>query len=227
MADLTSSEVARRIAVGERYVRELLTERILSGRRLPSGEWLIDSDSVARFEVSRRPAGRALSPGAAWAVVFELSGVRPPTPLPSATYARVRQRIRASSALTLSLVVAGRTKRHQYRSANSALAQAGLIATARAASGAIDSGLLSDDRRVAGYVPIGVSVEDYARSHFMVPDPAGPDTLYENTAPGGLTAVLPGVVAADLSVSTDQRERGSGLRVLDELRDAWLQAHTR
>ncbi|WP_374009613.1 helix-turn-helix domain-containing protein [Leifsonia sp. LS-T14] len=221
MADMTVPQLARLLNVGDRYARTLVEDGTLTARQLPSGEWLIDSDSVARFMIRRKPAGRGLDTDTAWAILYELSGIRASGLLPPATYARVRKRIRTMTPEAIAVAVSGRTTTQHYRSANAAKAQADLIPTARAASDIIATELLADTRRVAGYVPAGTTVAEYARTHFMVPDTAGHDTLYENTAPGGLTEALPAVVAADLAVSTDTRERSAGLRALGALRNDW------
>jgi hypothetical protein len=51
--------------------------------------------------------------------------------------------------------------------------------------------------------------------------------LYENTLPieydGDEMPVA--VVAADLALSTDTRERSAALRALEEMRQRWLAAH--
>lgn len=228
MSELTVPQTAERLGIGERQVRNLVAHtRAFSARQLPSGEWLIDSDSIARFELRRRTAGRPLQPDTAWAILYELSGVEAAGLLSKSTYSRARNRIRDLSPTELAVAVGARTTVHRYRSANATRAQADLVPTGRAVSGLISSDLLPDDRRVRGYLPAGVSRSDYASSHFMVEDPSGQDLLYENTAPGGLTAPLRAVVAADLALSTDTRERSAGLAALGALKDEWLHEHTR
>ncbi|NUU08590.1 hypothetical protein [Leifsonia sp. C5G2] len=229
MVEITAAEVARRLGVTDRRARMLLTDGTIRGRQLPSGDWLADNDDVIRYLQRRRKgAGRGLDRATAWAILYELSGVRAAHLLPRATYTRARARIRTWPAERLATEVASRTTTHRYRSANVAKAQAGLIRTARAASDLIGSDLLPDMRRVAGYVPADTTVADYARAHFMVADPSGQDVLYENTAPlHSYTEPLPAVVAADLAVSTDTRERSAGLHALDEMKRSWLRSHTR
>lgn len=228
MVEVTAAEVAGRLGLTDRRARMLLKDGAIAGRQLPSGEWLADNDDLIRYIQRRREGtGRSLASATAWAILYELSGVNAAHLLPRATYTRTRARIRHSSAADLATAVARRTNTHRYRAANAEKAQADLISTARAASDLIASDLLPDTRRVAGYVPPGTTVADYARTHFMVADSAGHDVLYENTAPGGLTRPLAAVVAADLAVSTDTRERSAGLDALDELKDAWQRSHTR
>ncbi len=102
----------------------------------------------------------------------------------------------------------------------------GLVATGRAAASVLGTDLIDDRRHVCGYVREG-SADDYASRHFMVAELAGQDILYENTLPIRFEGdVMPrAVVAADLALSTDTRERSAGLRSIEELRQVWLAAH--
>lgn len=227
MPDITVPQLAKMLDVGARHARTLVDNGTFAARQLPSGEWLVDSDSVARYLPRRKSAGRRLDNDTAWAILYELSGIRAARLLPPATYARVRKRIRTMTAEDLAVAVSGRTSVHRYRAANATKAQADLVPTGRVASDIIASDLLPDFRRVAGYIPIGTTVVEYARTHFMHADPAGLDVLYENTAPGGLSEALPAVVAADLAISADTRERAAGVRALDALRNEWQHAHSR
>ncbi|MDN4613758.1 hypothetical protein P5G50_04760 [Leifsonia sp. F6_8S_P_1B] len=227
MAEATVAEIAHRLGVSDRRVRMLLEDGAITGRKLSSGDWLADNDSVIRWQHRRKASGRNLDQVTAWAILYELSGVRAANLLSRSTFARARTKIRLSNAADLALSVAARTTAHRFRAANAVKAQADLIPTGRAASDLIGSDLLADTRRVAGYVPAGTTVAEYARTHFMVEDPTGADVLYENTAPGdGYTEPLPAVVAADLALSTDTRERSAGLDALEEMKGAWLLSRT-
>lgn len=227
MAEVTVTEVANRLGVTPRRARMLLADGVISGHQLPAGDWLADIDSVTRYLVRRKAGGRSLRPATAWAMLYELSGVDAAHVLPRATYTRVRTRLRSMAPDVLAVAVADRTVTHRYRAANAVKAQADLIPTGRAASDLISSDLLPDTRRVAGYVPAGTTVADYARSHFMAEDPTGHDLLYENTAPDPYAEPLPAVVAADLALSTDTRERSAGIHALQELKNRWLATSTR
>ena len=85
---------------------------------------------------------------------------------------------------------------------------------------------MNDTRQVCGYVRHG-DVGEYARQHFMAASTSGQDVLYENTLPVTYDgeAMPAAVIAADLAISTDTRERSGGLRALDELRNTWLAAN--
>ena len=225
MVDLTTSELADRLGVSSRHAVDLLARGIIDGRRLASGAWLVDSDSVARYEsAARRGKGRTLDPATAWGLLWELSGLDAHWLTPR-TRARVRSRIRDESVEALARAVSARTRVHRFRAANAPKAMSGLIATGSAAAEHLGTGLMNDTRRVSGYLRDG-GVEEYARSHFLAASTGGPDLIYENTLPVAYDAdAMPAaVIAADLVASTDTRERAGGLRALAELRTAWLAA---
>jgi hypothetical protein len=222
MNDMTASELAEHLGVSHRRATQLLASGIVAGRRLASGMWLADVDSVVRYGAVARRRGRALDAATAWGLLWELSGLDAPWLTPS-TRSRVRRRIREAASEDLVRVVAGRAIARHYRAANAERAAEGLIATGRAAASVLDTELMDDHRRVSGYVRTGTA-DDYAGAHFMVADSAGQDVLYENTLPSRYDgrAMPAAVVAADLAVSTDTRERSAGLRALEELRRAWV-----
>lgn len=222
MSDLTATELAGRLGVTRQRALELLGSGRISGRRLSGGAWLADSDSVARYEVSaRRGRGRVLDASTAWGLLWELSGLRAEW-LTESTRARVRRRIRESSADELAKLVSSRTVARRYTAANAERSARGLIATGRAAADILGTDLLADRRFVTGYVRSGTA-DEYAAANLMVPDAAGRDVIYENTLPVSFDkAVMPtAVVAADLATSLDTRERSAGLRALEEMRMSW------
>ncbi|WP_028707648.1 hypothetical protein [Propionicicella superfundia] len=226
MAELTVTELADRLGVTTRRARDLLDTGDIAGRQLANRTWLADSDSVLRYETSaRRGKGRGLDAASAWGLLWELSGLDAGWLTPS-TRARVRRRIRESSAEKIVKAVGKRTVARRYTAANVERASQRLIATGRAAARVLGTDLIDDRRRVSGYVREG-SVDDYAEQHFMVAELAGQDVLYENTLPIRFDGdVMPAaVVAADLALSTDTRERSAGLGAIEELRQAWLAAH--
>lgn len=226
MADLAVSELADRLGVTDRHARDLIVTGEIAGRQLANRAWLADSDSVLRYETAaRRGRGRQLDTASAWGLLWELSGLHADW-LTQSTRARVRRRIRESSAAQIARAVAKRTTARRFTAANVGRAQAGLIATGRAAAETLGTDLIDDRRRVAGYVREG-SADDYAMRQFMLADRAGQDVLYENTLPIECHGdVMPkAVVAADLATSIDTRERSAGLAVIERLRQAWLAAH--
>ena len=225
MVDLTANQLAERLGVTARRARDLLRSKMIAGRQLANGTWLADSDAVARYEVSAsRGSGRTLDAATAWGLLWELSGLDADW-LSASTRARVRRRIRDSDADAIAVAISKRARAHRFTAANAERAAAGLIRTGRAAVSVLDTDLIEDARQVAGYVRSG-AVEDYAKSHFMIPAVAGRDVIFENTLPVDYASdTMPAaVVAADLAMSTDTRERSAGLRALEEMRWRWLVA---
>lgn len=116
--------------------------------------------------------------------------------------------------------VSERTRAHRFDAANTFLAQAGLIATGRVVASTLDVGLMDDTRDALGYVRRG-TVTEYARERFMVASPAGRTVLYDLTLPipHNGNSMPAAVIAADLAISVDTRERRGGLQALAQLRD--------
>lgn len=226
MADMTATELAKRLGVTRRRATDLLASGAVAGRQVANGMWLADADSVSRYEyAARRGRGRALDTATAWGLLWELSGVDPDWLTP-ATRSRMRRRIREAGAEELVRAVAGRTLARRYRAANAERAAEGLIATGRAAVGRLGTELIEDRRRVSGYPRTGTA-DAYAEAHFMVADIAGQDVIFENTLPIMYEedAMPAAVIVADLAVSTDTRERSAGLQALEGLKQAWLAVH--
>lgn len=225
MVDLTATQLAERLGVTTRRARDLLRSGEITGRQLANGTWLADGDAVARYEVSAaRGSGRTLDAATAWGLLWELSGLDADW-LSASTRARVRRRIRGSDADAIAAAVAKRARAHRFTAANAERASAGLIRTGRAAVSVLHTDLIEDARQVAGYVGSG-AIDDYARSHFMIPSAAGHDVIFENTLPIDYVGeTMPAaVIAADLAASTDTRERSAGLHALEEMRQRWLAA---
>ncbi|WGD37220.1 hypothetical protein [Lysinibacter sp. HNR] len=223
MSDLTANQLAERLGITKRHALNLLSTQAIAGRRLANGIWLANSDAIARYEVNAtRGSGRTLDTATAWGLLWELSGLEADWLSPS-TRARVFRRIREADISMIASVVSKRTRAHRYTAANTERAAANLIATGRTAAHLINSNLIEDRRHVCGYVRSG-TVENYARSHFMVAKENGSDVLYDNTLPINYdaSAMPPAVIAADLARSTDTRERSAGLQSLERLRQQWL-----
>lgn len=222
MAEMSVAVLAKRLAVTQRRAGQVVAAGQISARRTDSGEWLVDADSAEAY-IRRRRTSRGLSSQAAWALLFILAGHRADW-ISASTQARLKRRIRTHSAETIARQVAGRTQAHRYRAANMDLAGRGLLLTGRSAVEAVDTDLLSDHRRLFGYVPAETTVDEWAADHFMIADPAGNAFLFTNTIPSeAATGTIPSsVVAADLAISADARERAAGVDALERMRTAWV-----
>lgn len=219
MAELTAVELAARLGISRRHAINLLADAVITGRQLPSGAWLADLDSTLRYEVgAHRGSGRTLKASSAWGLLWELSGLTASWLTPS-TRSRVRSRIRSWSAEEIARAVSNRTRAHRFDAANTFVAQSGLIATGRVVASRLDVGLMDDPRDAQGYVRRG-TVAQYARERFMVASPAGRAVLYDLTLPipynGNSMPVA--VIAADLAIGLNTRERSGGLQALERLR---------
>lgn len=226
LTDLTATQLADRLGVTKRRALDLLRTETIAGHQLVNGMWLADSDAVARYEISAsRGSGRTLDTATAWGLLWELSGLEVDW-LSASTRARVRRRIRDSDALAIVSAVSKRSRAHRFTAANAERASTDLIRTGRSAASVLETDLIEDTRQVSGYVRAGTA-SDYAKSHFMIPQANGRDVLYENSLPIDYEAeTMPAaVVAADLATSIDTRERSTGLRALEEMRQRWLAAH--
>lgn len=210
--ELSVAEAAERLALSRRQVAELVRTGVIAGRKL-SGVWLVNSDAVHQYALRRPPAGRRLSVPTAWGVLFMISGVEPEW-VPARTRARLHQRLRDTSARVTARAVASRRTLRVHADGDMS-AQEELIPSGRRAADVLGSDLIADDRRIDGYIPAGVTLEEFADMHLLIVDPSGPDTIREGWPE--YTQVLPAVVAADLAVSIDPRERDAGLTALNEM----------
>lgn len=222
MTEMSVAMLAKRLEVTQRRANQIVASGQISARRTDSGAWLVDPDSADAYSRRHRHT-RGLSSDAAWALLFVLAG-RHVEWISASTLARAKRRIREHSAATLAHSVAGRTQSHRYRAANLTRAEEGLLLTGRSAIEALNTDLLPDRGRLFGYVPRGTTAQEWATSHFMVADAAGAVHLFENTIPPsvGGESIPASVVAADLAISADAREREAGVEALEEMRTAWL-----
>lgn len=224
MAQMSVASLANQLGVTQRRANQIVASGQISAQRTDSGAWLVDTDSADAYARRHRNT-RGLSTDAAWALLFMLAGRRVEWTSAS-TLARVRRRIREQRAADIAQSVAGRTQAYRFRAANLELAEKGLLLTGRSAIDALSTDLLPDRGRLYGYVPRGSTIDEWAKSHFMVADAAGAVHLFTNTLPasGADESIPASVVAADLAVSADARERAAGVDALDEMRTAWLKS---
>jgi hypothetical protein len=227
MNELSTDEARRRLDVSPQQVRALLRSGRLDGRQLPSGEWLVDEDSLEQRVALKHGLGRNWSSVASWALLCELSGERAMDISPR-TYARVRERIRESTAEEIARRVAGRTPVRRYDADDRIAAGADMVLTGGTAVDELDSDLSPQFTTIEGYVDAG-EIEKFEREHMLIPDRSGPIVVYEN--PGVFSNRLShaplAVVAADLARSNATRERSAGLKALEQMRQQWLAKHTR
>lgn len=222
-----TKDAALALGVSQRQVTDLLRAGKLAGEQLSDGTWLVTPRSISERRLLSTGAGRTWSAASSWALLGELSG-QSSTGLSQSTLARVRRRIRTSTAEEIARKVASRTITHRYTADSLTKTGGELVLTGRSAAEAIDTELTGQTHFVEGYLR-GEALESFARRHLLSPDDNGDVAIYERHdalnfdgryAPGA-------VIAADLARSKSTRERSAGLVALEEMRQQWLAKHTR
>jgi hypothetical protein len=227
MDSLMTKDAALALGVSQRQVTDLLRAGKLSGEQLSDGTWLVTPRSISERRALNAGAGRTWSAASSWALLGELSG-QSPTGLSQSTLARIRRRIRTSTAEDIARRVATRTTAHRYAADSLARTADDLMLTGASAAEMIDRNLTTDKRKVEGYLRDG-TLEDFVRRHLLTLDNEGDVTIYDSLKRDGFKGrhASQAVIAADLVRSLNTRERSAGLAALDDMRQAWLARHTR
>lgn len=227
MDSLMTREAALALGVSQRQVTDLLQAGKLAGEQLSDGTWLVTPRSISERRSLNAGAGRTWSAASSWALLGELSG-QSSTGLSQSTLARIRRRIRTSTAEEIARKVASRTVAHRYAADSITKTASELVLTGKSAVNAIDSELTSQTQVVEGYLR-DETLESFARRHLLSADTNGDVTIYERhdslTFEGRFAPDA--VIAADLARSTSTRERSAGLAALEEMRLRWMAKHTR
>lgn len=227
MTELTTEEARKRLDVSPQHIRGLLRVGKLDGRQLSSGAWLIDEDSLERrIALSVGPV-RNWSALSSWALLGELSGEPNLVTISTRTRARVRERIRLTTADEIARRVASRTTVTRYDADDLLDTATDMVPTGEAALDMLDTDLSPRELAIEGYVSTA-SMQQFVREHLLIPDRRGAIVVYED--PGlfiGRDNAPVAVVAADLARSTATRERSAGIQALEEMRQRWLATHTK
>jgi hypothetical protein len=223
-----TKDAARALGVSQRQVTDLLRAGKLSGEQLSDGTWLVTPGSISERRSLNAGAGRTWSAASSWALLGELSG-QSSTGLSQSTLARIRRRIRISTAEEIARKVASRTVGHRYTADSIAKTANELVLTGRSAADAIDTELTSQTQIVEGYLRNNETLDSFARRHLLSPDNNGDVTIYERHDSLNLEGryAPDAVIAADLVRSTLTRERSAGLAALEEMKQRWLAKNTR
>jgi hypothetical protein len=227
MDSVMTKDAAVALGVSQRQVTDLLRAGKLAGEQLSDGTWLVTPRSINERKSVNAGAGRTWSAASSWALLGELSG-QSSTGLSQSTFARIRRRIRTSTAEEIARKVASRTIAHRYAADSIAKTASELVLTGKSAADVIDSELTSETRMVEGYLR-EETLESIVRRHLLSADDNGDVTIYERDDSLNFDGryAPDAVIAADLARSTSTRERSAGLVALDEMRQRWLAKHTR
>ena len=227
MNSVMTRDAAMALGVSQRQVTDLLRAGKLAGEQLRDGTWLVTPRSINERLSVNVGAGRTWSAASSWALLGELSG-QSSTGLSQSTLARIRRRIRSSTAEEIARKVASRTIAHRYAADSITKTASELVLTGRSAADVIDTELTSQTQVVEGYLR-DETLESFVRRHLLSADNNGDVTIYERHNSLNLDGryAPDAVIAADLARSTSTRERSAGLTALEEMRQQWLAKHTR
>ena len=227
MDSLLTKDAALALGVSQRQVTDLLHAGKLTGEQLGDGTWLVSPRSIAERRSFNTGAGRTWSAASSWAPLGELSG-KSTNALSQSTIARIRRRIRTSSAEEIARKAAARTNAHRYTADSLERTTAELVLTGKSAAHRIDSELTNQTRAVEGYVREG-ELQTFVRRNLLSADENGDVTIYERSGEFNVDGnyASDAVIAADLARSTTTRERTAGIAALEKMRQQWLAKHTR
>lgn len=219
----TTSQAARLLGIGRHEVARLARVGILRAGKTDSGSLVVDPDSVHAQGALSQFKGRPWSPQTAWAALFALDGDEVLW-LEYHKRRRLFLKLKEISAEELVWLARNRMEIRRYLVSPSFEddVRGALVATGMASSFAFDLGLASLVPVLDGYV-IGRTPEEVERDFFLVEGSSGSCTVrFARDLPDSLACAdeMPeSVVAADLAMSVDVRERRCGLDYLKGLLD--------
>ncbi|WP_165053290.1 hypothetical protein [Adlercreutzia sp. ZJ305] len=219
----TASQAARLLGVGRHEVARLVRAGALRARKTDSGNLVVDPGSVHAHGALSPFRGRPWSPQTAWAALLALGG-DDASWLEYHKRRRLFLKLREIGAEELVWLARNRMEARRYLVSPSFEddVREALVASGMASPFASRLGLASTAPVLDGYA-LGRTPEEVERGLFLVEDASGPCTVrFAKGLPGSLAdaAEMPEpVVAADLAMSADARERRCGLDYLEGLLD--------
>lgn len=219
----TASRAAKLLGVGRHEVARLVRNGTLHAQKTDSGELVVDPNSVHAHEALFPFKGRPWSPQTAWAALLALGG----DDVSWLEYHKRRRlflKLKDIGAEKLVWLARNRMDARGYLVSPSFEddVREALVATGMASSFVAELGLAPTTPVLDGY-SIGRTVEEFEHDFFLVEDTSGPCIVrYAKDLPTSLedmTEMPEPVVAADLAMSVDARERRCGLGYLEGLLD--------
>ncbi|MEX0580592.1 MAG: hypothetical protein WD228_05730 [Mycobacterium sp.] len=222
MSEMTTLACAEVLGISARQVARLARAGELTVSRTVGGALLVDGASVHRLAKHGRHNGRPWTAATAWAALALLSGERVDW-LDVAAMSRLRHRLRASGASELCWTTRRRATVHRMRGwgKDTGLLHSGVSALRDPAMSELFD-LTAVERGADGYV-CARDFADLVTTLGLVEDRDGDVTVRVVTDDSGygVDHVPTAAVAVDLAESLDTRESAAGLRVLEDLLDAF------
>jgi len=227
MSEMTTVACAEVLGISARQVARLARAGELTVSRTVGGALLVDGASVHRLAKHGRHNGRPWTAATTWAALALLCGESVDW-LDAAAKSRLRHRLRASSASELCWMTRRRATVHRMRGwgKDEGLLPSGVSALRDTAMSELFD-LTAVDRGADGYVRAR-NFADLVTTLGLIEDRDGDVTVRVVTDNSGYDVdhVLTAAVAVDLAESLDTRESAAGLRVLDDLLDAFRSDNT-
>lgn len=224
---MTTVACAKVLGISARQVARLARAGELTVSRTVGGALLVDGASAHRLAKHGRHSGRPWTAATAWAALALLSGESVDW-LDSSAMTRLRHRLRGSSASELCWMTRRRATVHRMQGwgKDTGLLYSGVSALRDPAMSELFD-LTAVERGVDGYVHAR-DFADLVTTLGLVEDRDGDVTVRAVTDDSGYAVdhVLTAAVAVDLAESLDTRESAAGLRVLDDLLDAFRSDRT-
>ena len=227
MSEMTTAACATVLGISVRQVARLARAGELTVSRTVGGALLVDGASVHRLAKHGRHNGRPWTAATAWAALALLSGESVDW-LDAAAMSRLRHRLRASSASELGWMTRRRATVHRMQGwgKDEGLLHSGASALRDPAMSELFD-LTAVERGADGYVQAR-DFADLVTTLGLVEDRDGDVTVRVVTDDAGYAVdhVLTAAVAVDLAESLDTRESAAGLRVVEDLLDAFRSEKT-
>ncbi|MEI7519627.1 MAG: hypothetical protein WCJ98_14255 [Mycobacteriaceae bacterium] len=224
---MTTVACAEILGISPRQVARLARAGELIVSRTVGGALLVDGASVHRLAKYGRHNGRPWAAATAWAALALLSGERVDW-LDSSAMTRLRHRLRASSASELCWMTRRRATVHRMRGwgKDTGLLHSGVSGLRDPAMSELFD-LAAVDRGADGYVR-ACDFADLVTTLGLVEDRDGDVTVrvVPDDAGYAFDRMPTAAVAVDLAESLDTRESAAGLRVLEDLLDAFRSDNT-
>ena len=220
---LTSAQVADRLGVSQRQVRNMVRHGQLDSQKAGT-LLLISSDSMNRALQRPRRPGRAWSSPVVWAALAILSGQKAPW-LEAAGRYRLRVSLKTRSVDDIMAAARSRAKVRTFRATPEVLdeVRAHVSPTGGSAMGNVETagmfGLAEGYGFVDGYVPAGMA-DRISHAFHMEESPSGNVTLREVDFEEALRHGVPAAaVALDLAEAVSAREQSAGRSALQNFLD--------
>lgn len=217
----SAAQAAELLGVQTHEVTRLFRAGVLKGQKVAGGALLLDAGCVQSYKSNSRGKGRPWDAQTAWAALLLLDG-KDVSWLPYHRKRRLLEKLESISAEDLVWLARKRATAEVYSVSQSFAddVRASLAQSGMSASSSAGMGLVSSARIIDGYAREADVVEKY----YMMPDQGGNCIIRTaEGAPAGLLeeAEMPTtVVAADLAMSLDEREKRCGLDYLRGALDA-------